>query len=408
MTGNGKRWTRAVRFQAMAALGAVVLVGCGSGATKTASGSPTTAAPAQGKGRPAPGTTAFAIGDNCTRAVSDGKDFLAVGCPGSISRLDPAAGKPRWSVADPTWTKIDRIRLGGDVVVAQVTVTVPAAGLNAKQEGYQVVALAEGKKIWSTDLIPSSESPPEFATSPEVTVVAQAGGHFRATFDATVIGMDTKSGRQRFRKVVDPAKCGGDYTQPLILRDSVAACSQRFGLGDGSMLPYTRPLNGLADPKDDSGADAASDLAVGWDQGNQGDNGFAIFRSDGQPIGKAKGEFLGFAAGAVVNAQVDYFNNDKDTVRSVQALNSDGSTRWRQTVPLKADVSFANGAAWVRNQSDELIAIDGATGKTAPAILASAAGLGSEAEVLATTTNVLVVKSGGGSSGSPVLRAIAR
>lgn len=406
MTGTGGRRSSALKYQAIAVLGSVMLAACGGGTTKAESGEPPAGAPAQGSTRSGGrGSVAFAFTDDCTRAVSDGKGFLAIGCNGRVSRLDPATGNPRWSVTDPTWTGIDSIRLGGEVVVAAIKVTIPASGLNAKQEGSQVVALADGKKVWATDLFQSPASSPKFATSSEVTIVAQGGNNTSPALDATVAAFDTKSGRQRFRKVVDKTKCGL-FTQPLILRDSVAVCSQRFTLTDGSGLPFQNPRK-LANPGDDLVADASSDLFAAWGPDNAGDNGFGIFHSDGRQLGKAKGEFLGFVGGTVVQRDSD----SKGRVGSVSALNPDGSVRWEQPVTLSDrgffnDVSFANGAAWVRNTSSELIAIDGATGKAATPLPVSTVGLGVTAKVVATTADVVIVSTGS-EGGSPSLTAVA-
>jgi hypothetical protein len=401
MTDMAGRWTRAVRFQALGAVCALVLIGCGGeGATTTSGDTATTAAPAQGKGRPVRGTLAFDIAANCTHSVSDGKDYLTVACPGSVSRLDPASGKARWTFNDPTWTKIDRIKLGGEVVVLLVRVMVPASGLTPAQEGMQVVAVADGKRLWATELFPTSV-PPHFATTADITVVLQRGTDARVVVEASLIAYETKSGRQRFRPGVDKAQCY-KFDKAMILKDSVAGCGQRFSLGDGSALPYKVPnFTTLAE------GDPGSDLAAAFGEGNQGDNGFTIFRADGTPLGKASGTFLGFASGGVVQKNSD----SNGRVGSVSALNPDGSRRWEQPLTLADrgifnDVSFANGSAWVRNTSNELIGIDGATGKAASPLPVSGVGLGVTAKVVATTANVVVVSTGR-EGDSPSLKAVA-
>jgi hypothetical protein len=402
MTGSGERWTSALKFLALAALTAMVLVGCGGdGAKPTSSGgTATTAAPAKG-GHAAPGSQAFPIASNCTNAVSDGSDFLAVACPGSVSRLDPASGKALWTAEDPTWTKIDSIKLGGEVVVALVRVMVPASGLTAAQEGVQVVAIADGKRLWATDLVPPFGPDPRFATTADVTVVLQPGTESRVTVVASLTGYDTRTGRQRFRPTVDKAQCNR-FDKVMILKDSVAGCGQRFSLGDGSAVPYKVPNSTTV-----AEADPVSDLAVAFGAGDVGDNGFTIFRADGTPLGKASGTFLGFASGTIVQRDSD----SNGRVGSVSALNSDGSKRWEQPLTLGSrgifnDVSFANGSAWVRNTSHELVAVDGTTGKPATPLPVSTVGLGGTANVVATTPHVVVVQT---SDPSPTsLRAVAR
>jgi outer membrane protein assembly factor BamB len=171
MTGNGERRRSALKIRALAAMAALILGACGDGANPSSGGPETTAAPAQGGGRVVAGAQAFPFVPNCNRAVSDGKEFLAVGCPGSVTSLDPANGTARWEVKDPTWTAVDRLELAGEVVVASVRVIVPASGLTAKEEGRRVVALADGKKLWETKLHPSSPSL-SFAGTAEIVGVS--------------------------------------------------------------------------------------------------------------------------------------------------------------------------------------------------------------------------------------------
>jgi len=393
MTGNGEPGTSALRFQVLTVLAVLILAGCGSGAASSESsdGAPTTVGAAPGKGRPAPGLPAFSLGANCTEAVSDGKDLLAVACPGSVSRLDPSTGKPRWTVSDPSWQKFDRLDLGGDVVVASIKVVVPAAGLTAKQEGYRVVAVGDGKKLWETKLYPPSPEPtPEFAATADA-VVAQAG--------PSITGFDTKSGRQRFERPVDEVKCSVTYP-PLLFKDSVAACGQRFSLDNGAPLAFRAPRTGL-------GADPESDVAAA--QLDNGETVFAIIRSDGSPQAPVTGEFLGFSGQSIV------FKHYAGRSGTISAMSPDGSVLWEQAVSFDTtdgfsdNLSFANGSVWIRNSSNELVAVDGVTGKPATPIPTTAVRLGETAEVVATTATVVVVKTGDSDSDNlPNLRAITR
>ncbi len=393
MTGNGEPGTSAARFQVAMVLAAVILAGCGSGAasSKSSGETPTTAASTQGKGNRTPGQPAFSVAANCTEAVSNGKDLLGVACPGSVSRLDPSSGKPRWTVSDPSWQQFERIDLGGDVIVASIKVTVPASGLTAKQEGYRVVAVGDGKKLWETKLYPPSPEPtPEFAITAD-TVVAQAG--------SVVNAFDTRSGHQRFERPVDKTKCSVTYP-PLLFKDSVAACGQRFSLSDGSPLAFRAPRTGLA-------ADPGSDVAAA--QLDNGETVFAIIRSDGSPQASVTGEFLGFAGPSIV------FKHYAGRSGKVSGVGPDGSVLWEQAVSFDTNdgfsdnLSFANGSVWIRNSSNELVAVDGAAGKPATPIPTSAVGLGKTAKVVGTTANVVVVKTGDSDSDNlPSLRAITR
>lgn len=391
MTGNGEPGTRAVQFMVVAALTAIVLAGCGSGpaSSQLPGGTPTTTIPAQSKGRPTPGQPAFSLGASCTEAVSDGKDLLAVACPGSISRLDPSTGKPRWTVSDPTWQQFKRLDLGGDVVVASIKVVEPAAGLTAKQEGYRVVAVADGKKLWETKLSPPSPEPtPQFGATADVVVV-QVG--------PAVTAFDSRSGRQRFDRPGDKASCSAIYP-PLLFKDSVAACGQRFTLSDGSLLTFRAPRTAIA-------SDAGTGIGIA-----QLDNievVFTVIRSDGTPQATVTGDFLGFSGPSIV------FKNYTGRSGKVSGVRPDGSVVWEQAVSFDTsdgfsdNLSFANGSVWIRNSSNELVAVDGATGKPASPIPTTAVGLGKTAEVLATTSTVVVVKTGVGDN-SPYLRAIRR
>lgn len=58
------------------------------------------------------------------------------------------------------------------------------------------------------------------------------------------------------------------------------------------------------------------------------------------------------------------------------------------------NLSFANGSVWVRNGSDELVAIDGTSGRAASPLPARAASLGKQAKVVAATESVLTNRTG--------------
>lgn len=81
----------------------------------------------------------------------------------------------------------------------------------------------------------------------------------------------------------------------------------------------------------------------------------------------------------------------------VLGVKLDGSPRWEQAVTFDArrwffdNVSFANGAVWVRNGSDELVSIDARRARLRPPLPARAAGFGKEAKVLASTASVLAI-----------------
>jgi len=383
---------RVLRAAVLMAVGILWVSACGGGdsSLNAATGSTAATTPSSQAGSEAPGSIAFQAPPGCNRAVSDGKDFLAVGCPGSISRIDSSNGEPRWSVSDPTWTEVKRLVLAVEVVVATVKVSVPASGLTARQEGDRVVALADGKKAWETRLSPTSDT--HVNAIADLVVVDYSGERATGTARAgTVIAYEPQTGRVRFERPVDGAKCG--LEGPMIFKSSVIACGQRFALPDGAALSGPGSVRILA-------ADAASDIALGYES----DVDFKILRNDGAQAAVGKGEFVGFAGDTIVATHADY--NGKGG--KVIGAKLDGSPRWEQTVTFDAqrwffdNVSFANGAVWVRNGSDELVSIDGATGKTSPPMPARAAGLGKEAKVLASTASVLAV-----STGDPRARQVA-
>lgn len=356
---------------------------CGSGDASNGGAGSTVASTGRGQGAAAgAGTVAFQLGSGCNRAVSDGRDFLAVGCPGSISRIDPSNGKPRWSVDDPTWTEVQRLSLSGDVVTALVKVSVPASGLTARSEGNRVVALAGGKKVWETKLNPVSDT--RANGTADVVVVSYSGerptGAPRA---GTVTAYDPQTGRVRFERSVDGAKCS--LEGPMILKSSVIACGQRFALIDGSALPLAGSARILA-------AEPTADIAVGYES----DVSFKILRSDGSQASVAKGEFAGFTADTIVAKDAD--SNGRGG--KLMGISHDGAPRWEQAVTFDAprgffdNVSFANGSVWVRNGGQEIVAIDGSTGRASSPLPARAAGLGKQAKVLASTTGVLAVSTG--------------
>lgn len=394
---GGRRWRHL-----MVALVATALAtgACGGGGDTTNSSAATTiAANGSGQGDSGQaGSIAFQIAANCTRAVSDGKDFLAMGCPGSISRLDHTTGKARWTAGDPTWSEIVSLELAGEVVVASVRVVVPASGVTAKQEGNRVVAVADGKKLWETKLFPPSPAPsPRLAATTDVTVVAQ-GGESRVSLPPTVAAFDTRSGRQRWEKA--PANRDRCASVPLIFKDSVAACDERFALSDGASLGFQAPFLSF-------GSDPSADIAAV--QLDNTETAFALVGSDGRPLGTVKGNFMGFAGATVVVRRADLSGRSG----TVAGVNPDGSVRWEQPVSFDTsrgyfdNLSFANGAVWVRNASNELTAIDGATGKLASPIPANPAGLNRTAKVLATTGAVVVVATGDGERVS-ALKAVAK
>lgn len=381
----GRSGERRVSFAAaLVVVGMMVATACGGEDPAPDGATASTAVPAaSGRGEGgAAGSIAFQLAPACNRAVSNGKDFLAVGCPGSISRIDLSNGKPRWSVSDPTWTEIKRLVLAGEVVVATVKVSVPASGLTAKQEGDRVVALSDGRKAWETKLSPTSDT--HANATADVVVVDYSGERPTGTPRAgTVTAFEPQTGRVRFERPVDGAKCG--LEGPMIFKSSVIACGQRFALPDGSALPGAASARILA-------SDAVSDIAVGYES----DVSFKILRNDASQVAVAKGEFVGFAGDTIVAKDAD--SNGRGG--KILGAKLDGTPRWEQAVTFDAqrwffdNVSFANGVVWVRNGSDELVSIDGATGKASPPMPARAAGFGKEAKVLASTASVLVVSTG--------------
>lgn len=391
MTGNGERRRSALKIRALAAMAALILGACGDGANSSSGGPETTAAPAQGGGRVVAGAQAFPFMPNCNRVVSDGKDFLAAGCPGGVSSIDPANGTARWEVKDPTWTAVDGLELAGDVVVASVRVTIPASGLTAREEGRRVVALAEGKKLWETKLHPSSPSL-SFAGTAEVVGVVVSG---------TITVYDTKSGRPRFERVLDKAKCSSQGEKPLIFKDSLLACGERLSLGNGSPM-------GAFLPTRTAGSRAFANSESGLVVATVADGHSALLRIDGTLVSTIEGVFMGFAGGVAVVERADSAGRSG----KVLGINPDGSQRWEQAVTFDVarafylNVSFANGAAWVRNTSNELVSIDGTTGRPSEPLRVTV-GLNQAVDVLATTTKVIVVSSGDG-DGVSSLRAIAR
>lgn len=379
---RGNSEGRIFRVTVLAVGLALASMACGSGDEASNGGSGSTVASARRSQGAGAGTIAFQLGSGCNRAVSDGRDFLAVGCAGSVSRIDPSNGKPRWSVDDPTWTEVQRLSLSGDVVTALVKVSVPASGLTARSEGNRVVALAGGKKVWETKLNPVSDT--RANGTADVVVVSYSGerptGAPRA---GTVTAYDPQTGRVRFERPVDGAKCS--LEGPMILKSSVIACGQRFALVDGSALSLAGSARILA-------AEPTADIAVGYDS----DVSFKILRSDGSQASVAEGEFTGFAPDTIVAKDAD--SNGRGG--RVMGISHDGTPRWEQAVTFDAprgffdNVSFANGSVWIRNGSQEIVAIDGATGRASSPLPARAAGLGKAAKVLASTTEVLAVSTG--------------
>lgn len=378
----------------------VLLSGCGGGTTtpsSTASSGPPGAD--VGDGRVPAGSQAFPIDAGCTRAVADGKDLLAIACSGAVSKLDPVTGKATWSVRDPKWSEFVALELGADVVVGSVRVVIPASGVTAKQEGNQVVAVHDGKKVWESRLFPPSPQPRVlFATTADVTVLALGGGA-NDTAAPSVAAIDTRSGRQRWEKTLDKGKCPS-ASQPLIFKDSVAACGLRFALADGAPLPI-QPLSTVLR------SEPVSDVAAVRLDNNE--TTFSLVTSEGKPTATVKGEFLGFAGATIIVRRTD----SSGKTGSVAGVAPDGAVRWEQTITFDTargyfeNLSFANGSVWVRNGSNELTAIDGATGKLTSPIRAESAGLAKTAQVLATTTRAIVLKTGDGDRHSSLL-AVAK
>lgn len=89
-----------------------------------------------------------------------------------------------------------------------------------------------------------------------------------------------------------------------------------------------------------------------------------------------------------------------------------GSVLWERAVSFDTtdgfsnNLSYANGSVWIRNSSNELVAVDGVTGKPATRSRQRLSGWAT-AEVLATTATVVVFKTGArDSDNSPNLRAV--
>lgn len=132
-----------------------------------------------------------------------------------------------------------------------------------------------------------------------------------------------------------------------------------FGLADGSPVPFQAQRTALR-------SEPAADIAAVQLDNNE--NAFGIIASDGTPLSKVNGEFLGFAGSTVAQLWAVRTPPGRG---SVAGVGPNGSARWEQPVTFDApDVtsttSFSNGSVWVRNASNELTAIDVSSGEPEP------------------------------------------